>query len=111
MRSEFLYIFGYETPDEFAVNDIQQTDFESAGFFRILADSEEEALRWGDQMAEWYVRNLFDTKRPTSWKELGYSSWIEHSPDEGLRQAARVLRPVLAGHFPDFEHVRSMLGD
>ncbi len=80
-------------------------DLESTGSFRILAQSEEEALEWGDQLAEWYVKNLFGSKASAGWKACGYASWIEHEPDDVLRKAAESSEGILKGSLPDLELV------
>ena len=111
MSSEYLYLFGYETPAEQAANDNCDTDFESTGFFRILAESEEEAVNWGDELAEWYVKNLSGSENPVSWRAAGYASWIEHEPDEVLTKASELGKAIPVGCFPDFEAVRMAFSD
>lgn len=109
-RRAYTYVFGYETPAELASNRSAGTDFESSAVLRIIAESEQSALAWGEELSEWYVALLFQEPRK-SWKAENFARWIDLAPDESLRQAAALLDPVEAGDYPEFARLRSALGD
>ncbi|MDH3348918.1 MAG: hypothetical protein OEM02_12575 [Desulfobulbaceae bacterium] len=111
MRNEFLYVFGYESPEERASNRDYEGDFESTGFFWIIANSEDEALSWGQELSKWYTRLLFGENEEQQWQVNWFASWIENSPDKELEKAAKQLRPITVGEFPDFENVKLAFSD
>jgi hypothetical protein len=96
---ESLYVFGFEAPAEAKSNAAHGTDFESSACVRIAAESEEEALRWGREVAERFVKELFGDPG-ISWKALGFAHWIETDPDEALRSAAERCPALKVGEYP-----------
>jgi hypothetical protein len=98
---EYLYIFGYEDPSDRKSNMENGTDYESSRMIRILASSEEEALLWGDEIAERYVQSLFGDMK-VSWKADRFASWIENSPDAEEKRLWDELQVVNYGEFPNF---------
>ncbi len=55
----FLFRFGYETPLQLRDNDALGWDDEESGALFIRADSASEALAWGAEVAERFVRELY----------------------------------------------------
>src|ERR1700704_6149480 len=55
---DFLFVFGYQSPDEWRTNRAQGTDFESSNAVWIAAPNGEAALRAGSSYAERYVVSL-----------------------------------------------------
>ncbi len=108
MTTEFLYAFGYHSPVDIRVN-AKGGDDESFGFFRILAETEEQALIWGHELSRWYADSLFDPTDSPHWAPSYFASWIELEPDELLREAAFQLRPVKVGEYPDLVEVMNVL--
>ncbi|HZZ86686.1 MAG TPA: hypothetical protein VFE30_19325 [Anaeromyxobacteraceae bacterium] len=104
---EHLYVFGYEDPIEAKSNDTHGTDFESSLCFKILAETEEEALRWGQELSESFVKKLFGDPAK-SWKAERFANWIEHEPDALLQEAAQRMPPVRVGEHPDFEAIQEI---
>jgi hypothetical protein len=98
---EYLYIFGYEDPGDRKSNMENGTDYEGSRMIRILASSEEEALLWGNEIAERYVQYLFGDMK-ISWKADRFASWIENSPDVEEKGLWDTLQVVGYGEFPDF---------
>lgn len=110
MQAEFLYIFGYETLEDHAANE-QGADQESLGFFRLIAGSEEEALRWGQELSRWYTSHLFGNDGEWHWDSAWFASWIEHAPDKRLREAALEVPIIAAGQYPNLNQVKVAFAD
>jgi hypothetical protein len=100
-EAEYLYVFGYETPDEARSNQTMSTDFESSAMLRILAKDEAAALEWGREVSEQFVKVLFGDSS-VSWKRDGFACWIEDTPDESTRSQWSSIPVVAVGEFPDF---------
>jgi hypothetical protein len=99
MEREHLFMFGYEDPAERESNDTHGTDNESTGAVRIIAADEKQALSWGREIAERFVKTLHQD--PTlSWKQLGFAAWIEEHPDDHLRQRRSDIPVVRVGEHP-----------
>jgi hypothetical protein len=96
---EYLFIFGFESPDERAANEANGTDFESSAAVRILAEDEQQALAWGQEIADQFVRGLF-LPQEVSWKNERFSGWIEGTPDEGLQHVWEDIPLVKVGEHP-----------
>lgn len=76
----FLFRFGYETAQQHRENHAHGWDDEDCGAVFIRADSESEALAWGAEVAERFVRELYQRSNCAerfSWREAGYACWIE----------------------------------
>jgi len=114
VETEFVYVFGYESPEEREANGSVGTDFESSGVVRIRARSELAAKEWGEAVAAWYVAKLFDltdAEIGLGWTPSNFASWIETDPDDRLR-AVVARHPVISiGEHPDFELMRAALRD
>ena len=73
--SEYLYIFGYETPRQRRNNATHGWDDEDSHGVLIDAPDESSALAWGDQIAQRYISVLFDGQ--VDWLADRYASFIE----------------------------------
>ncbi len=111
MKCEYVYVFGYEPPNERRMNDATSWDSESSGYFRIEATSVEEALRWGNELANAYVAHLYGDVEKGRWSRGQYASWLEDDTSDLTHQAA-VLTPLLSvGDYPELEKVRRVFGE
>lgn len=106
MTSQHLFRFGYCTPAQWAANAKHGWDDESSSAFFVESASEDEALEWGREVAEAYVRHLFaqaGSEDSPSWKDADFAHWIEDAPDEVFPVATLASLPrVRVGDLPDF---------
>ena len=82
---DFLFVFGYESPEEWRTNRAQGTDFEPSHAVWIAAPNGDAALRAGSSYAERYVQSLFrqqGMELQPSWSASGFAHWIEHQPSQ-----------------------------
>jgi hypothetical protein len=104
----YLFRFGYCTPPQWTANEANDWDDESSGAFLVAAKDKEEALAWGQEVAERYVRLQFESAgwvAPPSWKEAAFANWIEQSPEKAFSAAELALLPLVsAGQMPTFEN-------
>jgi hypothetical protein len=80
---EFLFVFGYESPEEGKTNSTEGTDFESSNAVWITASDEHTALVAGRMYADQWISDLFQNKGidlHPSWAASGFAHWIEHQP-------------------------------
>jgi len=98
----YLYVFGYQTPPQLA----RSVDDEDSAAFFIEAPSQAEALAWGREVSEKFVRDLHRNDE-VSWKALDYAHWIEDLPSSRFTPAdlAR-LDTVSVGSYPDWSSWR-----
>ena len=92
---DFLFVFGYESPEEWSTNREHGTDFESSMAVWIAASDEELALLAGRSHAERWVHELFREQQVDSypgWSASGYAHWIELEP---LRRFSGVAPDML----------------
>lgn len=73
------------------------------------ANSREEALSWGREVAESFTRVLFqaagwdDDQEIPSWKESGFACWIEDDPETALSSdILKAIPEVRVGEMPLF---------
>ncbi len=81
----FLFIFGYETPDEHRSNHERGTDFESSYAVWIQATSEDEALSKGRSYAKDYVVKEYQgiaSSLTPMWEPQNFAHWISANPAE-----------------------------
>ncbi len=81
--ADFLFVFGYESPEEWKTNQEQGTDYESSEAVWISAEDEAAALTVGRSHAERWVKDLFrkhEVEAYPGWLVSGYAYWIEHEP-------------------------------
>ena len=93
----FLYRFGYESPRQLRNNDAHGWDDEDSQWLVIEADTEADALAWGHEVSERFLRLLFHDNT-VSWRSRGYASTIE---SKGV--ASSDIQTVHVGHEPTFE--------
>ena len=82
MTHEYLVIFQYHEPEPrqlFERGVIE--DYESSTGVFINAESAAEALIWCEAVAQELLRRSNDD-RSLDWKRLGYSCWIELTPEK-----------------------------
>jgi hypothetical protein len=111
MDSPYIYVFGYESPIDYSANRETGGDAESTAIFRIIADSEEAALKWGWHLSKWYLNQLFEGKVTCRWDEHSYSSWIEKNPDDTLLKWSQRLPAVRVGEYPSVGDIRRVFSD
>jgi hypothetical protein len=75
----FLYGFGYEHKDEMEYNRRTGSDLESSTGVFIDAPSGADALAWGREISEAFLRHAHGDPA-VSWKALNYAHWIEADP-------------------------------
>ena len=81
--AEFLFVFGYESPDDWRANRNSGTDAESCSAVWVSAVNEEAGLRAGRSYAERWVHDLFREKGVEGypgWLVSDYAHSIEHDP-------------------------------
>ena len=72
----FLYRFGYETPRQSLTNERGGWDDEDSQVVLIDAETQEAALRWGQEISERFIKLLFNDEK-VSWKESHFAAEIE----------------------------------
>lgn len=107
--NDFLYMFGFETPDERESNDKHGTDFETCRWFRIFAQSEDEALGWGHKLAAWFLGEVYGPEFG-DWTPDQFAAWIEASPWPEVAAEISALPVVAVGEYPNLVVVRATFG-
>ena len=85
--NDYLFRFGCCTPLQWESNRAHGWDDEASSAFFISADTREPTFVWGCEIAERYVRHLFERSGATSipsWKESEFAFWIDYAPTESL---------------------------
>lgn len=83
--TKFLFIFGYESPNEWSSNAGSEADSELSHAVWVEAPNEQVALTAGRKFAENFVNSMFSTTPELDfpgWLSADYSHWIEHQPLE-----------------------------
>jgi len=97
--SRYLYVFGYCTPSQVEHNERHGWDDEDSYAFFVEAPSENAALRWGQEISERYVAQLWDrlgrADSYPGWVEGEYANWIERSPLSRFSGMALETLPVV----------------
>ena len=101
-----LFCFGFEPPVLRRNNDRYGTDHEDSEALFIEAPTEEEALAWGQEVAEAFQAHLFEQDAGwqgdvPSWREDGYAFFLETDPIV-LAQAEGSCPIVQVGQMPAF---------
>jgi hypothetical protein len=93
--SQFVFRFGYETPEQAADNARGGWDDEGSQWIIITAPDELAALAWGREVAERFVRHIGGG----SWQGGDFAHWIEP-----LSECPWAVGrpPVTIGQDPDF---------
>ena len=92
----FLFVFCYETPDELATNPMYGWEEEESKALFIEARDEEEALRWGREVARAFVWALFQREggpQDFEWKPKCYRHWIDFDLPSQCRPEELALIP------------------
>ena len=99
-----MFCFGYETPAQHYNNRAHEwwDDADSRAVF-IDCDSEDEALKWGCEIAERFVAQLWIARgEPVqSWKAGRFAYWIETDTDRIASALTHNVPVVRAGEFPE----------
>ena len=105
MSEPHLFSFGYESPDEYRWNRANDTDDQSSAAFWITEASEQEALRWGQTVADRFVSWLFERAGALgySWSQGQFANWIETDPSALAAYRAANLPAVAVGEDPPFD--------
>ena len=104
----YLFGFGYEGPLEMKCNDETGSDYESSVGVFIEADSETEALAWGCEIAERYMKHEHGGDPSISWRARGYAYWIESHPEtSSWSHCLTFFQRVTVGEFPVFARMTS----
>lgn len=101
---QFLYIFGYETPEEARSNMVTGSDFESSAALLIDAATATEALQWGRHVSQNFVAWLFqrDGQPDADWTSLEFAHWLEPEGTAAWKTSRNVPH-VCVGEVPPFE--------
>jgi hypothetical protein len=104
----FLFSFGFETPAERRSNDSAGTDFESSWSVWIDAESSGAAMEWGRQVAEAFVRELYERAgiETHSWTAGAFAHWIESDAPRDESSPS-----VVIGEMPDFAPILRRFAD
>jgi hypothetical protein len=98
----FLFIFGYESPAEWAYNFQHGTDDESSSAVWVHADNSQTAIELGCQYAEKFVSALFfgsSIQDFQGWRSGNYAYGIEASPsDKFSQESLHDLPEINDGH-------------
>jgi hypothetical protein len=101
--NKYLYIFGYQTPEQLAHAAEDEHADESSEAIFIEAESAEQALAWGREISEEYVRLLF-REDVIDWKSKNFAHWVESDPQAEYPQDILDNIPVVPyGQHPDFQ--------
>src|SRR5687768_17518285 len=104
--NRYVFGFGYSTPAQLKANGEHGWDDELSNAIVISANTPEEALLWGRELAELFFRRLFEDagcQNIPSWNSLGYASWIEPLPSRTYDESVLERLPhVFVNELPDF---------
>jgi hypothetical protein len=104
MPSEYLVLFHYHEPEPrqlFERGVIE--DYESTTGVFVNAETENDALTWGEAIAQELLRHCNDDKS-LDWNGLGYSCWIESNPGESSwSHCLGFFQHVQIGEMPNIE--------
>jgi hypothetical protein len=105
--SEFLYVFGYETPEQAKANPAHGWDDEDSEAVFIEAESAAVALDWGRQISEHFIRQLYHCD-DASWWRTSFAHWIVEQPElEFTAEALATIPHVRCGEHPPFKESRN----
>src|SRR5262249_367682 len=98
--------FGYQTPQQQARASLDEGVEEASEATFIEAESAEQALAWGREISEEFVRRLFGS-RVVDWKSNNFVHWVEAEPQSEYPEDILQSLPVVAyGQHPDFKSLR-----
>jgi hypothetical protein len=93
---KYLYCFGSETPGQARRNRSFSVDDEDSEAVYIEAADPEQALAWGEEVSERFIRLLFRDPQ-VSWREMDFARWIAHDAEPDGVPTVRV------GEDPDYD--------
>jgi hypothetical protein len=105
---KYLFVFGFRTPQQWLNNEREGWDDEDSYAFFVEALNSEKAMHWGRQVADSYVRYLFEESKWSelipSWRNANFACWIEEYPLNRFSGMALETLPVIAvSEMPNFE--------
>jgi len=101
--NKYLYIFGYQTPEQLAGAAKDEHAEEASEALFIEAQSAERALAWGREISEEYVHRLFEGQA-VDWKSMHFAHWVENEPQTEYPIDILASLPVVSdGQYPDFQ--------
>jgi hypothetical protein len=81
------------------------SDFESSTGVFIEAPSDADALAWGSEISEAFLRHAYGDSA-ISWKALDYAHWIEADPAScSWKHCLSFFPTVRVGQFPEFSQM------
>ena len=98
--ARFLFVFGFESPQEWETNAKQGTDFESSKAIWVVASSKGKALDAGRPFAEGWVERLYQSAGVFTykgWSASDFAYWIEEKPLEKYSELALETFDEIAG--------------
>ena len=95
----YYYVFGFETPEQAKANKLHGWDDEDSRAVFVLANNPEEALNWGREISEHYIKWLDSSS--VSWKLQTFASWIDNEFEVNDPQLES-RNIVSVGEIPDF---------
>jgi len=102
------YLIGimYHEPEPFAQwNRGLIEDYESSTGLFIEADSEAEAVAWGEHVGQALLRRV-NKDESLDWKAFGYFCWVEQSPKTSCwSHCLDFFLRVRFGEMPNLEHM------
>jgi hypothetical protein len=103
----FVFRFGYCTPSQWVANEAHGWDDESSAAFVVEAQTAEDALNWGREVANAFVAQLFEksgTPSSSSWMDAKFASWLDENPERTFSgEFMRGLPTVTFGQMPRFD--------
>lgn len=97
--ARYLYIFTYQTPQQASVT--ADSPDESCEAVFIEAPSSEEALAWGRQISDRFLKRIFASSSVTAPART-ILDWIELNPEnEYPQEVLGRVKAVSIGEFPD----------
>lgn len=105
-----MFRFGFMAPGELEGLLTHGWDGGSSHALIIVATSPEEAEAWGCDVAEWFVKELFEREawkgEMPSWKVDAYPYWLEEDIGELKAIIASGHTPVIeAGRYPAWSEI------
>lgn len=105
MSENFLVGICYHEPESFAQwNAGLIEDYESSTGIFVLAESEDVALTWGDEIAT-QLHRIVNNDMTLDWRS-NYSCWIEREPAlSAWKHCLGFFQSVEVGEHPDYDHM------
>lgn len=103
---KFLYEFGYMAPEKRGGKACNLYNDEASEMFIILANTKEEALKWGLELSEKYYAALYEGEEGVSWLDDAYHySITEDYADLYTPEQLKNIPEVKVGECPDFKGI------